>query len=110
MAQSFVYNSLQSKSVPGSWAFVIRDQCAEDRLIRLGLLAVAYGSVGRRNDERRFAVAGMQAYSAALKEVNQSLQHSEKRKADSVLAACKLLALYEVSSYVATSCFLHRPR
>jgi hypothetical protein len=90
--------------MPGSWAFIIRDQCAEDRLIRLALLAVAYGSVGRRNDERRFAVAGMQAYSAALQGVNQALQHPERRKTDSVLAACKLLALYEVSDLVAISC------
>ena len=89
---------MRSACIPASWIFDMRDFCCSDLLIKTGLQANAYSTVGKKTTEKRLSVAGMQAYALALKEVNRRLEHGEKRKKDSLLAACKLLAIYEVSS------------
>jgi hypothetical protein len=87
-----------SSWIPASWIFEMRDYCASDVLIRTGLQANAYSIFGKRTGDKRLSVTSMQAYSMVLHEVHRCLEDPERRTQDSLLAACKLLALYEVCS------------
>jgi hypothetical protein len=82
--------------IPAGWIFEMRDHCAADAMIRTGMQANAYSMFGKKSDDKRLSVASMQAYSMVLHEVHRCLQDPDRRTNDSVLAACKLLALYEV--------------
>lgn len=75
--------------------FDLWNRWRDDRLIRAGIHALTFAAIGRRYDDQRMANDALQAYYNVLRDVNQSLQHLEKRKRDSVLAACKYLATYE---------------
>jgi hypothetical protein len=59
-------------------------------------MATGLAALGSRTGDRRFQVAAMEMYSRALADVNRSLRDSEKALDVGVLAACKVLALYEV--------------
>lgn len=85
-----------SSWIPAGWIFEMRSYTGSDQLIRTGLQANAYTIWGRKTDDKRLSVASMQAYSMVLQEVHRCLQDPEKCKQDSLLAACKFLALYEV--------------
>ena len=74
----------------------MRSFTGHDQLIRTGLQANAYTIWGRKTEDKRLSVASMQAYSRVLHEVHRSLQDPTRCKQDSLLAACKFLALYEV--------------
>lgn len=88
---------IPSRWIPAAWIYEIRDLCATDVLIKTAMQANAYSTTGKRKAEKRLDVAGMQAYSLALQEVHNNLKDIRKMKSDTVLAGCKLLALYEVS-------------
>lgn len=83
-----------------SAVFELGNKWRDDRLIKTGMQALTSAAMGRTHDDQRMANTALQAYSKALYTVNQSLQHPEKCKSDSVLAACKLLATYEVQAGV----------
>jgi hypothetical protein len=80
----------------GEWAFFVRLSYSAKNLAKTALLAAGLASLGRRKGERRFQLAAMEAYSKALIELNRLLHDSEKSKSDTVLAACKVMALFEV--------------
>jgi hypothetical protein len=80
----------------GSWVFSIQRSYPDEHVVKTSMLAVGFASLARRSGEKRFSVAAMESYSRVLLEVNRSLQDAERWKKDSVLATCKLLALYEV--------------
>jgi hypothetical protein len=80
----------------GEWAYFIRTSYYAKTTSKTALLASGLATLGLRTGERRYQVAAMEAYSRALIEVNRALQDSEECKRDNVLAACKILALYEV--------------
>lgn len=81
----------------GSWVINTQQNYARESLVKTSLLAVCLVSLGRRTGEQSFIVAGVEAYCRALRETNRLLQSSENWGQDSLLAACKFLALYEVS-------------
>ena len=72
------------------------DQWKDDPLIKSGIQAMALAALARKHDDKNLASSGIQAYSKALYSVNQSLQRPERVIRDNVLAACKLLAMYEI--------------
>lgn len=85
-----------SETQLGSWQIAIKDQCLDQRIVRGALLAIANGNMARANDESSFKLATMETYSRVLAELNLALEAADKRTSDSVLAACKLLATFEV--------------
>jgi hypothetical protein len=85
-----------SSWIPAGWIFEMRDYSNSDLLIRTGIQANAYTVFGRDRGDKRLSIASMQAYSLVLQEVHRCLQDPDKCRQDSLLAACKFLALYEV--------------
>lgn len=78
--------------------FELWNQWRDDRLVKGGMHALTSAIVGRRHNDQRLTNDSLQAYSKVLRDVNQSLQHSDRHKRDSVLAACKFLATYEAQT------------
>jgi hypothetical protein len=90
------FNADHSQTQLGSWQVAIKDQCLDERIVRGALLTVANGSMHRSSEDGRFKYAAMEAYSRVLKELNIALQGENRATSDGVLAACKLLATFEV--------------
>jgi hypothetical protein len=69
----------------------------EKSLVKTALLAVTLANLSRRSGDKALGVGAIEAYSAALRGVNLSLQDQKQRQSDVLLATIKLLALYEAS-------------
>jgi hypothetical protein len=80
----------------GEWSLFMRNSYRATDLCKNAFLATGLAALGSRTGERRFQVAAMEAYSRALIDANHALRDSKKNKDIRVLAACKVLALYEV--------------
>jgi hypothetical protein len=80
----------------GSWQIAIEDQCLDQCIVRAALLTTANGNMAKASGESSFKLATMETYSRVLAELNLALEAVDKRRSESVLAACKLLATFEV--------------
>jgi hypothetical protein len=80
----------------GEWGHFMKNSYRATDLCKNAFLATSLAGLSLRTGDRRFQVAAMEAYSRALIEANRLLQDDQKNKGDNLLAACKVLALYEV--------------
>lgn len=78
--------------------FELWNRWRDDHLVKRGMHALTSAVIGKRHNDQRMTNDALQAYSKVLRDVNQALQHSDRRKRDSVLAACKYLATYEAQT------------
>lgn len=80
---------------PLSITFQIKDRWRDDKLVTTAMRALLMTHFGGMRDDVTMRRSGLEAYQQALLLTNRSLQDPRASRADGVLAACKLLALYE---------------
>ncbi|KAK3044244.1 hypothetical protein LTS18_001803, partial [Coniosporium uncinatum] len=75
---------------------IIQDIHDRDEALRFSLLAISATRVGKDLGDEVVANQGLRMYSKALRQVNLALQDPRRVLKDEVLAACTMLASYEI--------------
>lgn len=79
------------------WATTVRDLYRTDAALRLSLLAVSLGTIGRRDKQQWMIDDGLKFYCNALTEMNVALRHPKRWKSDALMVTSRILGFYEVS-------------
>lgn len=77
------------------WVEVAQSLATQDTTVRFALDAVAFASLGRIRLDENLQERGIELYGRALRETNRGLQQPTRAQSDGLLAACRLLGLYE---------------
>jgi hypothetical protein len=86
------------------WMQSLLDLAGTDEVVKASMDALALTVAGRAFSDRVRLREGTRLYASALRDVNRRLQDATTAQTDAVLASCKLLALYVISSNVSPLC------
>ncbi|QIW98546.1 hypothetical protein AMS68_004064 [Peltaster fructicola] len=78
------------------WVPVVREIAEAEHYVKKALEACAYAGLGWIKDDHSLVRYGMQPYVYALRGVNKALQDPRQATSDTVLAACRVLSLFEM--------------
>lgn len=67
-----------------------------DPTLRYATLAVSTSIIGAQNEDTQLKMKGLEAYGVAVNEMNKSLRDPVRCRGDGLLAAVRLLRIYEV--------------
>jgi len=79
-----------------SWTDAANELYSANEALRTALLALGLGTIGRRDGQRWMIKEGRVAYVRSLGHMSRQLRGAQEWKSDSLLAASKVLGLYEV--------------
>ncbi|KAI3529466.1 hypothetical protein CSPX01_15515 [Colletotrichum filicis] len=78
------------------WATTVRDLYRTDAALRLSLLALSLGTIGRRDKQQWMIDDGLKFYCNALTEMNVALRHPKRWKSDALMVTSRILGFYEL--------------
>jgi len=78
------------------WATTVRDLYRTDPALRQSLLALSFGTIGRREKQQWMIDEGLRFYCDALSELKVALRHPKRWKTDALMLASRLLGFYEL--------------
>jgi hypothetical protein len=80
----------------GKWIDAVHELFLAEPTLRMALLAMSLCSTGRRDGSKWMTEEGVRAYGRALHEMTRALELPTRAKSDGLLAAVRLLGIFEV--------------
>lgn len=78
------------------WTQFYHDLCRSDIRLRYATLALSLCIIGAEDGNPQLSLKGFEAYGMAVQEMNRSLRDPSGRRGDGLVAATRLLKMYEV--------------
>ncbi|CAJ2501358.1 Uu.00g042110.m01.CDS01 [Anthostomella pinea] len=85
-----------SRYSPCDWIDIVYGLHTSERTVHFALLAVSLCGIGRRDGDKNAMAQGLESYSIALHELTQAIRNSTRATENSIMAASKVLTLFEM--------------
>lgn len=90
------FTSAQGQFTTGSWLRIVDSIYHREDTLKQALLAMSLGIVGQRHGDTWMTQQGFATHGRALREMSRAVESPERSRRDELLAAARLMALFEV--------------
>ncbi|KAL1648405.1 hypothetical protein SLS58_002158 [Diplodia intermedia] len=103
LPKSMSFTPKHTQLTTGSWLGIVDAIYHRENTMKHALLAISLATVGRQRGDSSMVSQGYASHGRALREMAYALQTTERARTDELIAASKLLGLFEVCSSFLTS-------
>ncbi|KAK7728190.1 hypothetical protein SLS57_002660 [Botryosphaeria dothidea] len=90
------FTSAQGQFTTGSWLRIVDSIYHREDTLKQALLAMSLGIVGQRHGDTWMTQQGFATHGRALREMSRAVESPERSRRDELLAAARLMALFEI--------------
>lgn len=90
------FSALARQRTPCGWTDTLGQLYDSEPTLQMAALAISTSVMGGESNDQQLRIKGMQTYSRALQEMSVALKDSKRWLGDGLLAAVRIMELYEV--------------